>query len=259
MAGITELKSLVADNHEASAIVGEIENTIMQSTGRIADLERLNGETENKLNEAIGSRDKVRQTIKNELGIEEFTPDAVRARLANYAADDVLEARDKQFNELRSSTAQKIEGLEGKLQGKDKEMQGLMLKLAISKTDIMGQTKGEHATDMLLQWIAEDAQFDENGEITYKGKAGETLYNSNGNPLTLEDRIADIKADEGRDFIFQSRFLQGGGAPTEKPSTGPAGNPSNGGKFARSTMTFEEKADYRKKYGEKAYMELPLL
>ena len=259
MAGITELKALVKDNHEATEILGQVESTIMQSTGRIADLERENQETNNKLAEAIGSRDKVRQTIKNELGIDEFTPDAVRARLANYAADDVLEARDKQFNDLRASSAQKIEGLEGKLLAKDKEMQGLMLKLAISKTDIMGQTKGEHATDMLLQWIAEDAVFDEDGNITYKGKSGETLYNTNGNPLTLEDRIADIKADESRDFIFQSRFLQGGGAPTTKPDAGPAGNPASGGKFTRSTMTFEEKQDYRKKYGEAAYMKLPLL
>ncbi len=259
MAGITELKALVKDNAEATAILGEVESTIMQSTGKIADLERLNKEGDNKLAEAIGSRDKVRQTIKDELGISEFTPDAVRARLANYAADDVLAARDEQFNSLRASSAQKIEGLEGKLLAKDGEMQGLMLKLAISKTDIMGQTKGEHATDMLLQWIAEDAVFDENGEITYKGNSGETLYNTNGNPLTLEDRIADIKADEGRDFIFQSRFLQGGGAPTTKPSGGPAGNPASGGKFARSTMTFEEKQDYRTKYGEAAYMKLPLL
>lgn len=259
MAGITELKALVGDNQEAMAIVGEVENTILQSTGRIADLERAIGEGENKLNEAIGSRDKVRQTIKQELGIEEFTPEAVRAKLATYAADDVLAARDKQFNDLRATTAQKIEGLEGKLQEKDREMQNLMLKLAISKTDIMGQTKGEHATDMLLQWIAEDAVFDENGDIMYKGKAGETLYNTNGNPLTLEDRIAEIKADESRDFIFQSRFLQGGGAPTEKPTTGPASNPTSGGKLTRTTMTFEEKADYRKKYGEDAYMKLPLV
>lgn len=259
MAGITELKAIVKDNAEASEILGQVENTIMQSTGRIADLERAIGEGENKLNEAIGSRDKVRQTIKQELGIDEFTPEAVRAKLATYAADDVLQARDKQFNDLRATTAQKIEALEGKLQGKDKDMQGMLLKLAISKTDIMGQTKGEHATDMLLQWIAEDAQFDEQGNITYKGKAGETLYNTNGNPLTLDDRIAEIKSDESRDFIFQSRFLQGGGAPTEKPTNGPAGNAAKGGKFARSTMTFEEKQDYRSKYGEDAYMKLPLL
>lgn len=259
MAGITELKALVADNHEATEILGQVENTIMQSTGRIADLERELGEGTNKLNEAIGSRDKVRQTMKDELGIDEFTAEAVRAKLSTYAATDVLEARDKQFNELRAASAQKIEGLESKLQAKDKEAQTMMLKLAINRTDIMGQTKGEHATDLLLSWIAEDAQFDEDGEITYKGKSGETLYNSNGNPLTLEDRISDIKSDESRDFIFQSRFLQGGGAPTEKPKGGPAGKPSGGGKFARSTMTFGEKQEYRSKYGEAAYMKLPLL
>jgi hypothetical protein len=256
MAGITELKEMIKDNHEASQILSGVEATIMQSTGRITDLERELGEGANKLNEAIGSRDKVRQTIKDELGIGEFTPEAVRAKLATYAADDVIEARDKQFNELRASSAGKIEGLEGKLTGKEQEIKGLMLKLAISKTDIMGQTKGEHATDMLLQWIAKDANFDADGNIVYKGSAGETLYNTNGNPLTLDDRINEIKADQGRDFVFQSRFLQGGGAPTEREQTGPAGG--SGGAFVRSKMSHAEKSDYRTKYGEKAYMSLPL-
>ena len=103
--GITELKSMFKDNHEASAILSNVEATLLTSTGRIADLETLNGQTENKLNEAIGSRDKVRQTIKQELGIDEFTPDAVRAKLSTYASDDVLAARDEQFNTLRASSA----------------------------------------------------------------------------------------------------------------------------------------------------------
>ena len=114
-------------------------------------------------------------------------------------------------------------------------------------------------TVLLASCGPKDATFDDAGNIVYKGKAGETLYNSNGNPLTLEDRIAEIKADDKRDFIFQSRFLQGGGAPTEKPTTGPASNPTSGGKFTRTTMTFQEKQDYRKKYGEQAYMKLPLV
>ena len=257
--GITELKAMFADNHEATAILTNVENTLLTSTGRITDLETQNGATENKLNEAISSRDKVRQTIKQELGIEEFTSDAVRAKLSTYASDDVLTARDKQFNELRASSATKLEVLETKYQDGIKENNNLKLKLAISKTDIMSETKGEHATDMLLSWIAEDATFDEQGNISYKGKAGETLYNSNGNPLTLEDRIASIKSDESRDFIFQSQYLSGGGAPTEKPTTGPAAGGASGGKFVRSTMSFGEKADYRQKYGEEAYQRLPLV
>ncbi len=258
MAGITELKAMLVDNKEASAVLDNIESTLMQSTGRITDLEKQNSASDNKLTEAIASRDKVRQTIKNELGIDEFTADAVRAKLTSYASDDVIAARDKQFNDLRTTTADKIEGLEGRVSGKDKEIKTLMLKLAISKTDVMSQTKGEYATDMLLNWISENAMFDETGEIVYQGAAGETLYNANGNPLTLDDRINDIKGDESRDFIFQTQFLNGGGAPTEKVITGPSGNKS-GGKFTRTTMTFDEKSDYRQKYGDEAYNKLPLI
>jgi hypothetical protein len=257
MAGITELKSMLSDNHEATEILNSVEQTLMQSTGRITDLEKQVGSSASKLGEAIESRDKVRQTIKDELGISEFTADAVRAKLSSYASDDVIAARDEQFSTFKAASSAKMEELEGRLQGKDSEMKDLMLKLAISKTDVMGQTKGEHATDMLLQWIAKDAVFDANGNIMYQGEAGEPLYNANGNPLTLEDRIGEIKSDQGRDFVFQARFLNGGGAPTEKTITGPAGS-SSGGAYVRSQMSFTEKKDYRAKYGDAAYNSLPL-
>ncbi len=257
MAGITELKAMLADNHEASEILGSVERTLMQSTGRITDLEKQVGASGDKLTEAIGSRDKVRDIIKAELGIDEFSAEAVRTRLSSFASDDVIAARDAQFNDLRASTSTKMDELQGTITGKDSEIKNLMLKLAISKTDVMGQTQGEYATDMLLQWIAKDAVFDDGGNIMYQGGAGETLYNSNGNPLTLDDRINEIKSDQARDFVFQSRFLQGGGAPTEKTITGPAG-PQAGGAYVRSKMGFAEQKAYRDKYGEDAYNKLPL-
>ena len=255
--GITELKAMLKDNAEASAILGNVEQTLMQSNGKVVDLEKQIAESGNKLTEAINSRDKIRNVVKNQLGIDEFTEDAIKNKLSSYASDDVIAARDKQFNDLRSTTAQKIEGLEGTVKAKDGEIRQLMLKLAISQTDVMKQTKGKHAGEMLLGWIAENAEFDSEGNITYRGDAGETLYNANGNPLTLEDRINDIKSDQSRDFVFQQQYLQGGGAPTEKIINGPAGS-ENGGRFVRSKMTFQEKQDYRAKYGEEAYQRLPL-
>jgi len=255
--GITELKAMLQDNHEASEILGAVEQTLMQSTGKITDLEKQIGASGDKLTEAIGSRDKVRDIIKAELGIDEFSADAVRARLSTFASDDVIAARDAQFNELRASSSSKMDEMQGRLTTKDSEIKNLMMKLAISKTDVMGQTQGEYATDMLLQWISEDAVFDDGGNIMYQGKAGETLYNANSTPLTLDDRINMIKADPARDFVFQSRFLQGGGAPTEKTITGPSGDQS-GGAYVRSKMGFAEQKAYRDKYGEQAYNKLPL-
>ncbi len=258
MAGIVELRELVKDSHEASEIVASIESTMMQNTGRIKDLETESQHSVNKMNEAIASRDKVRGVIKDELGIDEFTVDAVRGKLANYASEDAIAARDAQFNDLKARSGTKIEALEEQLRQSGTTMEGMKLKLAISGTDIMGQTKGEHANEMLMGWIAKDATFDENGAIQYKGSAGETLYNDNGIPLTLDDRINEIKSDEARDFVFQARYLNGGGAPSERQVTGPAGS-RDGGSYTRTTMNPDEKHGYIEKYGMDAYNKLPMV
>jgi len=256
--GINELRAMLADNHEATQLLGNVETTLQTSVDRVTVLEQGAASSENKLTEAIVSRDKIRDIVKAELGIDEFTADSVRTKLSTYASSDAINARDKQMNDLRASSGTKIETLEQAVKEKDIALRGMKMQVAISKTDVMGQTKGEHANAMLLGWISEDAQFDDQGNIVYRGPSGETLYNGNSDPLTLEDRINDIKSDSGRDFVFQSRFLAGGGAPSEKIVNGPAGD-SMGGKFVRSKMSFEEQSHYRAKYGEEAYMRLPLV
>jgi len=255
--GINELKAMFADNHEATTLIGNVEATLQTSVDRTTFLEQGATESETKLTEAIVSRDKIRDIVKTELGIDEFTSDAVRTKLSSYASDDAIKARDDQMNTLRKTSGTKIETLEQAVKDGSIENRNLRMQLAISATDVMGQTKGEHANSMLLGWISKDAQFDDQGKIIYRGPSGETLYNTNSDPLTLEDRINEIKADSSRDFVFQSRFLAGGGAPTDKTVTGPAGD-SMGGKFIRSKMSFEEQSSYRGKYGEKAYLSLPL-
>jgi hypothetical protein len=257
MAGIVELKTMLADNPQATEILGNIEATMTQNTQKVMDLEKQYGTAQEQLTETIQSRDKVKDVIRNELGIEDFTPDAIRNKLSSYGNEDAIAARDKQFNELKATSAQKLDSLNEELRKKDDAINDYKMKLAISSTDVMGQTKGEHANAMLLQWIGEDASFDEQGNIVYKGSGGETLYNENSNPLTLEDRINQIKADPARDFVFQQRFLAGGGAPTEKIVNGPSGAQS-GGSYVRATMSFGEKKEYREKYGEEAYNKLPL-
>ncbi len=256
--GIAELKEMAKDSHEMTAEITAMEQSMMQNTGRIKDLETTNQRSLDGMNEAIASRDKVRSVIKDELGIEEFTVDAVRSKLENYASDDAIAARDNQLNEFKARTGTKIEGLEKQIISNDKTINDMKLNLAIAGTDVMGQTKGEYANKMLMDWIAEDATFDENGDIQYKGSAGETLYNENGNPLTLDDRINQIKGDESRDFVFQQRFLQGGGAPAERTITGPAGSAA-GGSYTRTTMTPEETKSYVDKYGMSAYQKLPMV
>ena len=206
MAGITELKAMLQDNPQAMEIVSNIENTMGTTTEKVMGLEKQVGSLGNELTEAINARDKVKDIVRNELGIEEFTPDAVRNKLATYASDDAIAAREKQFNELKASSSAKLEELQKEIHTRDEQMNKMKLQLAISKTDVMGQTQGEHASEMLLNWIAQDATFDEQGNIQYKGPSGETLYNENSEPMTLEDRINQIKADEGQPICIPKQI-----------------------------------------------------
>ena len=256
--GIAELKNMVKDNAEASAEVTAIENSMATNLGRITDLETSNGTFESGMNDAIISRDKVKNLVKEELGIDEFSVDAVRAKLSSYASDDAQESYGKQIRDLKAHSATKIEDLQNALNSKDGEISGLMMKVAISGTDVMGQTKGEHANEMLMSWISENASFDDNGNIVYKGKGGETLYNNNGDPLTLDDRINQIKSDDSRDFVFQARYLNGGGAPTDRKIEGPSGS-RDGGAYTRTTMSPDEKHQYISKYGMDSYNNLKMV
>jgi len=259
MAGIQELRAMVGDNPEALEIASGVEQTIQQNLNKVTQLEKQVSEWSNKFADVVASRDKVKDVIKNELGIEEFSPESVRTKLATYASDDAIAARDRQFTDFKATSTEKLDSLQKEIVNRDGRLKDMQLQLAISKTDVMGQTKGEHANEMLMSWISENAEFDDGGNIIYRGGGGETLFNKNGDPLTLEDRINEIKSDAGRDFVFQSRFLSGGGAPTEKPNTaGPAGGP-NGGSYTRTTMSTQEKIGYAKKYGDEAYSRLPLV
>ena len=253
-----ELLALLTANPTAVAYVKEIFGNLGTSAGRIAELEKTNNTLNSKSAEIIESRDKVKNIIKQELGLEEFTPDSIRARLATYAPDDVKSNYEQQITDLKKSSGERLDELNGQIAGKDKELYNAKLRLAISGTDVMNQTKGSHASDILLGWIAEDAVFDEKGDIGFKTKDGETIFNANGGSLTLTDRIAAIKNDETRDFVFETAHLSGGGAPKGGNGGGGPAAGDKGGTLIRSKMSFEEKQGYRSKYGEEAYGKLPL-
>ena len=169
MAGIQDLKAMLKDNPEAAGLAAQVEQTMQQNIDRISGLEQDIGSFKSKLDEAIVARDKVKSVVKDELNITEFTPDAVRAKLSTFASDDAIAAREKQFNELKASSATKLDTLQSQLQERDAKLGKMQLQLAISKTDVMGQTQGEYANDMLLGWISENAQFDDQGNIVYMG------------------------------------------------------------------------------------------
>jgi hypothetical protein len=101
MAGVQELRAKVADSPELLEIVDQVDQTIQQNVNKVAALEKEVSNWSNKFADAVASRDKVKDVIKQELNIDEFSPEAVRSKLANFASEDAIAARDKQFSELK--------------------------------------------------------------------------------------------------------------------------------------------------------------
>jgi len=255
-----ELQAFIGDNPQALEVFNQFKGQFDNNIAKLQEYELKTKDLDSKFTEAVQSRDKVKNLVRETLGVEEISKDAIMAKLSTMGDAEIQRSYEKQLDEIKGNFGKQVDELQSKTAHYEKEINDYKMKLALAKTDVVGQTQSEHATSILMEWIGEGAEFDENGNITYRGPSGETLYNSKGEPLTLEDRIAEIKADKSRDFVFQSRFLNGGGAPTTNSNINP-GTPSssiNGGKLIRSQMTLEDKMAYREKYGEAAYQKLPL-
>jgi hypothetical protein len=79
----------------------------------------------------------------------------------------------------------------------------------------------------------------------------ERIGDSNGNPMTVEQLVAEMKSADIWSGAFPGRNKSGGG----RPSDSSGGTPSNNG-ITRSSMTRQEKSDFLNKHGKDAYFAL---
>ena len=256
--GLEGLQQFIGDNPQALEVYNSAKAQFDGTVGKLQEYETKFAQQETKMADIVTNRDKVKNTIRETLGIDEISKDAITAKLANMGDPQLKATFESQLNEVKSNSGKQIDELTAKLGSYESDLRNAKLQLAISKTDIMGQTQGEKATEILLGLLASDAEFNEDGSVKYIGSAGETVLNGQGNPMSLEHKINGLKASKDYDFLFQSRFLNGGGAPADRVKTGPGGA-ADGGKFTRTTMSNDEKIGYAKKYGQEAYNALPLV
>ena len=258
------LETIVGDNSQAMEALSGVKEQFNSTVERLQTQEQKIAEYDGKMNEIIQSRDKVKNTVRETLGINEISRDAILDKIKGMGDSEIKRAYEDQLSSFKKENGSKVDELTNQLNTYESEIKNLKMSNNIAKTEVMGQVKGERAADILLSELSKGAEFAEDGSVIYIGSAGERILNkANGEPMTLEDKIVELKQDPSYSFLFESRFLSGGGAPTTTQSFqgggSPAGNPLTGGKLTRTTMTHDEKKAYREKYGEAAYTKLPMI
>lgn len=170
-------------------------------------------------------------------------------------ADKIAEAKLKSLQDQMSTKHKKeIESLQGSSDKYKTQLKNLLIDDA-AKNAILSAGGDERTITYMLPHVKSQLslQETENGFMTQvvDGNGYPQVGDSNGNPMTINQLIENMKSQDLWSGAFPGRNKSGGGRSSD--ATG--GTPSAG--LKRSSMTTAETSAYVKKYGREAYFKLP--
>ena len=202
-------------------------------------------ESEDKLKNAIDSRDKTKEIlrqIKQKIGLDEnleFDFDVLAEKMNKDV--DLKAIEDKYISQLKSKLSEVANlksGYERKLKVKDEEVKTLLLDSEIFKLkDKFRPVKG--ASDDIMRALKVGAKF-EDGKIRYYDENGAVVRNSNQVEATVLDKLAELKTEKS--FYF-SNDPQNTGGNTGGNNT-PHGKNAGGDAFQNEMVEKMKKMSY---------------
>lgn len=196
-----QLKKLLEGNDEALGILGEIEKTQSELTQTVNSLEV-------KFSEARDGRDKVKSQlrfVKDKLGVEELNEDTLAKALKQKGDDAELLNLKAQLEK----TAKEKEEIESSYKGK---LSNYVMKTELSKTGLAQDAYNSEMYQILEGLVLTGATYQDDGKITFKNEDGSTVYSDKGKPMSLEDKVALIKADPRYAPMFKGGTTSGTGS-----------------------------------------------
>lgn len=189
------------ENQELLSAVSAIESSQKANLDRIAYLEKEN-------QNAISKRDRQASLVKEKLGIDELSDDALDSFLSKTSkkGSTEFEAEKKSLEEMIASLQGDKQGLAEALE-RTKNQYGVERKLM--ELGAAKEVNGSKAFGILLDEATRGASF-EDGKVVFKAEDGTTIRNADGTPMGLAERYASLKESDDFGFLFVEPKGKGG-------------------------------------------------
>lgn len=201
--------------------------------------QRLNGlssnleETRKARTQAGQDAGKARQRAKaleeifqNDLGLEEVTPDAVKEKLVELqekaskggkGSTEAAQEIERIKSQMAKDNAQKLQERDEVISKKDKVIEKLVKRNQIS--DALSASEAVGAIDVLRSYIESrvQVQYDDEGmpSAVVTNENGETMYNGQGNPMSVAEYVSSLKEKEEYAPFFKSQKTGGFGTQNQ--------------------------------------------
>lgn len=165
---------------------------------------------------------------------------------------ELLEKFKERETELFKKNEDSLKSLNEQISLKDKSLRRVLVENELSRA-ISG---ADGIPDLLIPVLKDKVQVvEENGEYVARVFDGDTprIGDSQGNYMTIDQLIAETRANPVFGGAFKSSGATGGGAAGDS-----GGSSSGGGAKTRAEMSFKERAAYITEHGQEKYLALPL-
>lgn len=187
-------------NEEVLSAVSSVEQSFKSNVEKLSYLEK-------EKQTAIEKRDSVRGLVKSKFGIDEITEEALDGFLSSVKDGS---GNDKEISNLTSM----VEMLKVEKEGISKKYQDTINSYKIEKQlnslGAIEETENQRAYDIVLKEVISGAEFNADGELVFKANDGTTIRNSDGSPMSLEDRYNQVKDSDDLSFLFKNKRTKTG-------------------------------------------------
>lgn len=180
-------------------------SNISEITGKVNHLE-------SELSRSISKRDTLKSMIRDKTGIEEVSEESFSAYISDLhsknSSDDV-----RKLQSMLDDTKTSYEGTISEMKQKVITNE---LNLSILETGALDGVKSSIGKNLILEKLREGLSV-KDGEMTYVADDGSTVFDSNGKPLTVGDKLSSLYESEDYSVFFPAK--KGGGKEGDKPNT----------------------------------------
>ena len=229
--------------------VKDLEKAVAETTTTLTTTTERVGILEKELEGSIGKKNKLRDIIKQNTGLEEISEENFNKFIADLKAkggDETLRADNQKLQGMVGEYKSKLEEISGTYESK---INGIKLEKAILETGEISGIESSVAKNLILEKAKEGAVVSDNG-IAYLDANGSTVLKGDGTPLTLSDKIAMMREDADYAILFPDKRKKGGSKGVDNQSVG------NYGVKDLSKLTRTEKAKLMKELSPAEYQEL---